>query len=146
MNNSLNDVFAGLDAFADKIKKDAIYVSSNAAAEVFQLEAKLNCPVSEHAHYFHGTQYRVHGIKYYFEPGTLRNSIYRVMSKDNSGEGKATYQVAWNHKKCPYGFMVEYGTANAPAVGFMRRAYKNAKSDAMSASRQAITELLSGKK
>lgn len=140
------DVFAGLDRFADNIKRNAVFVGSEAAAKVFQDEAKLNSPQSDKAHYFHGTSFKINGTKYLFEPGTLRNSIYRVMSKDNSTLGKATYQVAWNHQKCPYGFMVEYGTNGKPGVGFMRRSYDSAKADALSAAKGAMTEFLAENK
>lgn len=143
---NINDVFARLDSFANDIKKDGVYVASQAAAEVFYLEAKLKAPSSDHAHWFYGTQYKISGVKYFFNAGTLRDSIYHAMSKDNSGNGKATYQVAWNHKKCPYGFMVEYGTANAPAHPFMRPAYDAAKTDASKAGKQALTEYLESKR
>lgn len=146
MNNSLNDVFAGLDAFADKVKKSVVYVGSQAAANVFYKEAKATAPRSDKGHWFHGTSFKINGTKYWFDAGTLQNSIYHVMSKDNSGDGKATYQVAWNHQKCPYGFMVEYGTSHSPAVGFMRRAYATQKQEAMNAARVAMTDYLAKNK
>ena len=41
--------------------------------------------------YFHGTSFKVNGTKYYFAPGSLRDSIYQVYSKDNSTASKATF-------------------------------------------------------
>lgn len=146
MNESLRALFSDLDRFADLVKHDVLYVGSQAAAEIFYREAKLNCPVSTNGpHKFHGSQFQKYRIKdkiYTFDPGTLRDSIYQVMSKDNSPEGKATYHVSWNHEKCPYGFMVEFGTRFSPAVGFMRQAYDNAKDDALAAAKIAISEFL----
>jgi HK97 gp10 family phage protein len=67
-------------------------------------------------------------VRYYFEPGSLRDSIYQAFSKDNSSEfgggyRNATFHVAWNHRKVPYGHMVEFGTSRAPAHPFLRPAY-----------------------
>ena len=41
--------------------------------------------------------------------GNLQASIYQVFSKDNSGQGFATYQASWNAKKAPHGHLVEFG-------------------------------------
>lgn len=41
--------------------------------------------------------------------GNLSRSIYQVYSKDQSGEGIATYHVSWNHVKAPHGWLVENG-------------------------------------
>lgn len=135
-------VFAGLDKFTKKIKENGVYVASQAAAEIFYFEARLNVRSSDKGHWFHGTQFKVNGKKYWFEAGTLRDSIYQANSKDNSGNGRATYHVAWNKEKCPYGFMVEYGTSRAAGVSFMRRAYTNANSDANLAARAALDEFI----
>ena len=134
------EVFAKLDKLAETIKTNTVFVGSQAAAEVFYREAKLRAPVSDGGHWFYGTQYKVNGVKYWFEAGTLRDSIYQAQSKDNSGNGKATYHVAWNHRKCPYGFMVEYGTANAPAHPFLRPAYDAGKPDALIAAKAAMAD------
>lgn len=138
--------FASLDRFADKLKGSVVYVGAQAAAEVFYREAKLRAPVSGKGHWFHGTQYKVNGVKYWFNSGTLRNSIYQVQSKDNSGNGKATYHVAWNHTKCPYGFMVEYGTARTPAHPFLRPAYDGGKPQALTAAKAAMSDYLEAAK
>lgn len=41
--------------------------------------------------------------------GSLQRSIYQAYSKDNSGEGRATYHISWNAAKAPHGHLVEYG-------------------------------------
>lgn len=41
--------------------------------------------------------------------GNLGRSIYQVYSKDQSGQGHATYHVSWNHVKAPHGWLVENG-------------------------------------
>lgn len=41
--------------------------------------------------------------------GKLVGSIYQVFSHDNSGPGRATYHVSWNHRKAPHGGLVEFG-------------------------------------
>ncbi|NMF98389.2 HK97 gp10 family phage protein [Aromatoleum toluolicum] len=41
--------------------------------------------------------------------GNLARSIYQAYSKDNSGEGRATYHISWNAAKAPHGHLVEYG-------------------------------------
>lgn len=41
--------------------------------------------------------------------GNLAASIYQAYSKDNSTDTRATYHIAWNHKKAPHGHLVEFG-------------------------------------
>lgn len=41
--------------------------------------------------------------------GSLAASIYQAYSRDNSGDGYATYHVSWNAKTAPHGGLVEYG-------------------------------------
>lgn len=108
---------AQLDALQDEINGHLPEAVAAGAAELYK-EAKLRCPVSEKDHVFHGT----HG-KYSFRSGTLRDSIYRTLSKDNSSATKITYHIAWNHQKAPYGFMVEFGTSKRAAHPFMRPAF-----------------------
>lgn len=136
------DIDAALDRLAAKVKSNVVTASSAAAAKEFYLEAKLRAPESDHGHWFHGTQYKVDGTKYWFESGTLRDSIYRVLSKDNTWDGHTTYHVAWNHRKAPYGFMVEFGTSKAPAHPFLRPAFEAAKQDAIHAATFAMKKAM----
>jgi len=94
--------------------------AAQAGAQVMYDEVLLNIPESDKTHVFYGTHQ-----KYTFSPGTLRRSIYQVYSKDHSGYTHATYHVSWNHKECPYGFMVENGTSRAAAHPFIRKAWEN---------------------
>jgi len=108
----------GLDKFADEIRETILFSGVAAMAKVIYDEAREQCPVSEKGHWFHGTHQ-----KYYFDAGTLKASIYRVYSPEKSNGDKKLYRISWNHKKAPYGYMVEFGTSRAPAHPFMRPAF-----------------------
>ncbi|MEY5098797.1 MAG: hypothetical protein RJA36_1516 [Pseudomonadota bacterium] len=97
---------------------DAVRPAAQAGADVLYREVLMRVPVGTEGHWFYGTN-----AKYFFPAGTLRDSIYQVFSQDNSTGQKATYHVAWNHRKAPYGFMVEFGTSKARAHPFLRPAY-----------------------
>lgn len=118
---------AGMAEGLDKLGKGAaaqIRPAAAAGAKVLYDEARLRCPVSDHAHFFYGTSFKKTGARYFFKPGSLRDSIYRVYSTSNSRENvRAEYHIAWNHRKVPYGFMVEFGTSKAAAHPFLRPAY-----------------------
>lgn len=105
-------------------------------AEIIYRQAKLDCPVSETPHMFHGT-HKVYGP---YAPGTLRDSIYQVFSKDNSWRDVSTYHVSWNAEKAPYGFMVELGTSRTPAHSFIARAIAETRSDVRVAIKQRFIE------
>lgn len=132
--------FDGLKQLADKLDKltkaasDSVRPAAQAGAQVFYEQVRANAPVSKKAHKFYGT----HGVYGPYQPGHLRDSIYQVYSKDNSGKDKATYHIAWNHKEAPYGFMVEFGTSNAPAHPFLRPAYAARVNDAMQAAKDRM--------
>lgn len=118
---------SGLDKLT-RAAEAATRPAAQAGAQVFYNEVLARVPVSESAHWFYGTH-----DKYFFPAGTLRNAVYQVFSKDNSGKAKAMYHVAWNHRKAPYGFMVEFGTSRAPAHPFLRPAYDTAQATAVAA-------------
>ena len=104
----------GLDAAFDGIRAkaaEAIRPAAQAGAQVYYNAVKALTPVSGKGHWFHGASYKTNGTKYWFESGSLKNAIYQVYSKDSSNAAKAEYQVAWNHRKVPYGFMVTMGTS-----------------------------------
>jgi HK97 gp10 family phage protein len=120
---------SGLDALIDDMadKADAAArPAAQAGAQVFYDDVRRRVPVSRKGHWFHGTSFKLNGTKYWFDAGSLRDAVYQVFSKDNSGQGFATYHVAWNHQKVPYGFMVEFGTSKAPAHPFLRPAIAKA--------------------
>lgn len=113
------DFESGLDQFETTVKESILVSGAAAMARVMYIEARLACPVSKKAHYFHGT----HAVYGPFQPGNLRDSIYRVYAKDLSTETEKVYRITWNHHKAPYGFMVEYGTSKGAAHPFMRPAF-----------------------
>lgn len=123
---------AALDAEVQKFH-DAARPAAQAGAQVIYSLARIKVPVSEKGHWFHGTSFKKTGQKYWFAPGSLRNSIYQVYSKDNSNEAKATYHVSWNRTKAPYAWMVEFGTSRAPAHPFMRPAILEGRKEAAQA-------------
>lgn len=131
-------VISKLEDFGEEVISTAPRPVAQAGAQVFYEEVKARAPVSEKGHWFHGTSFRETGQKYWFEPSTLRNAIYQAFSEDNSGDGVATYHVAWNHKKAPYGFMVEYGTSRAASNPFLRPGFYAAQSRALEASRLEV--------
>jgi len=80
-------------------------------------------------------------VRYLFQPGTLRDAIYRAYSPEKSGDTLKLYRVSWNHRKAPYGFMVEYGTPKAPAASFLRKSIARVP-DAIEAGKAAIAQAL----
>ncbi|MES2972391.1 MAG: HK97-gp10 family putative phage morphogenesis protein [Pseudomonadota bacterium] len=134
-----SSAYAGLDALQEA-SEAALRPAAQAGAEDLYFETRLRCPESDHAHYFYGRDSKKTGVKYYFAPGNLRNSLYQVFSKDNSGKTRATYHVAWNHTKAPYGFMVEYGTSYAPAHPFLRPAFDSRAPESLQIVRNVYVE------
>ena len=55
--------------------------------------------------------------------GTLRKSIYRVFSKDRSGQFVKTYHIGPNKSKAPHWALIEYGTVRSPAYPYIRPAF-----------------------
>jgi HK97 gp10 family phage protein len=98
-------------------------------------------PVSDAAHMFHGS----HAIYGPYRPGTLRNSIYQVFSKDNSFSDVSTYHISWNADKAPYGAMVEFGTSKAPAHSFIGRAVIETRAAVRAAIKQRYIDEVNSK-
>lgn len=118
LNLDLKKVTQKLDGIT-KASKEAVRPAAQSGAQLFYERAKAEAPVSEKAHIFN-----IEGRKYGpFRPGTLRDSIYQAFSKSKSSDGKATYEVSFNHNKAPYGFMVLRGVPQVPANDFIGRAY-----------------------
>ncbi len=94
MSFSLKVDTTGLDAMMDGLVGDAEEAARPAAqamSQVFYDAVKTNV----------GKLGRV--------TGNLDRSIYQAFSQDNSGEGRATYHISWNHRKAPHGHLVEFG-------------------------------------
>jgi len=117
---------ASCNGFIDAVGRgaeDQVRPAAQAAAQVLYDEVLLRVPQSVKGHWFTGSNYKKTGQRYYFDAGSLRNSIYQAYSKDGSGQKRATYHVSWNYRKAPYGHMVEFGTSRAPARSFLRPAW-----------------------
>lgn len=125
-------IFAKLDMLTTATK-EAVIPAAQAGAQVFYEETRARAPVSDFAHFFYGQNSVKTGVRYYFEPGNLRDSIYQYRIRYYDDGGRATYAIAWNHRKAPYGYMVENGTSNAPAHPFLRPAYDAARERAQKA-------------
>ena len=127
-NNSFNigvDT-SGLDSLLDSLGSAASEVvrpAAHAGAFVLYTRAKLLAPVFAGGPKFIKRSKSGKSGGYWIKPGQLRDSIYRVYSKDNSGDGVATYHISWNHKKAPHGHWMENGNAKHEAKSFIRRAY-----------------------
>ena len=92
--------------------------AAQAGAEVIYQRARLEAPVSADSHYFY-----IRGKKYGpYAPGTLRDSIYQVFSKDNSYKDVSTYHISFNKSEAPYGFIVHNGTSRTAAHPFIAKA------------------------
>lgn len=142
INFDFTELFDGFDDI-EKTAGEVTRIAAQAAAEELYFEARLRCPESEDSHYFYGKNSKRDGVRYFFQPGNLRNAIYQVYSKDNSKENvRATYHIAWNHRKAPYGFMVEFGTSRAAANPFLRPAFDARYKEALEISRAVYVDAM----
>ncbi len=106
-----------LRAEVDKLHA-ATRPAAQAGAEIIYQRARLEAPVSADSHYFY-----IRGKKYGpYAPGTLKNSIYQVFSKDNSYKDVSTYHISFNKSEAPYGFIVHNGTSRTAAHPFISKA------------------------
>lgn len=85
--SDVESLFADLGDAAE----DAARPAAQAAAQVFYDAAKANVAALGRV------------------TGNLASSIYQAFSRDNSGQGRATYHVSWNAKDAQHGGLVEYG-------------------------------------
>lgn len=114
----LSAINAQIDGIKAKAEA-AIRPAAQAGAQVYYEAVLASTPVSKAGHWFHGTSFKKTGRKYWFESGSLKKAVYQVYSKDNSSKTHAQYQIAWNHRKVPYGFMVALGTTHSAARDFI---------------------------
>lgn len=109
-------------SFGEAIKNEVAIEGAAGMALVIYEDARSRVRVSDKPHFFHGSQFKKNGTKYLFQPGNLRDAIYRKYSPEKSSDTLKLYRISWNHTKAPYGHMVEYGTSRAAANPFMRPA------------------------
>ena len=106
-----------LRAEVDKLHA-ATRPAAQAGSEVIYQRARLEAPVSDASHYFY-----IRGKKYGpYAPGTLKNAIYQVFSKDNSYKDVSTYHISFNKSEAPYGYIVHNGTSRTAAHPFIAKA------------------------
>ncbi len=91
------DLLAGLEQLADDVEEHVVRSVAHAGALVFYEEARTLAPV------YHGTEKK--GVR----PGQLRDAIYRAYAHRQSTAGAAVYQISWNTKKAPHGYLIEHG-------------------------------------
>lgn len=115
----LDELRAKLRAYGEVVKDEVAIEGAAGMGRVIYEEARANVHVSSKPHYFYGSNSKKSGTKYLFNPGNLRNAIYRVYSPEKSSDTLKMYRVSWNHTKAPYGAMVEFGTSRAAAKPFM---------------------------
>ncbi len=116
----LNELQAKLRAYGEAVKDEVAIEGAAGMGRVIYDEVQANVRDSSKPHYFYGRNSKKSGTKYLFNPGNLRKAIYRVYSPEKSSDTLKVYRVSWNHTKAPYGYMVEFGTARAPATPFLR--------------------------
>ena len=128
-----------LRAEVDKLHA-ATRPAAQAGAQIIYERARLEAPVSADSHYFY-----IRGKKYGpYAPGTLRDSIYQVFSKDNSFRDVSTYHVSWNADKAPYGYAYEFGESKKGAQSFIRRAVAETRKQVRDAIKQRFIEEVNG--
>ena len=102
-----------------KAAEDSVRPAAQAGAEKFYLRMKINVPVAS---------------------GTLQNAVYQAYSRDNSGDGKATYHISVNKKKAPHWHLLEYGTSRMAARPFIRPTYTAVVNEAMEATKKRMLD------
>ena len=103
--------------------------AAQAGAEVIYQRARINAPVSQDSHFFY-----IRGRKYGpYAPGTLRDAIYQVFSKDNSFKDVSTYHISFNKSEAPYGFIVHNGTSRTAAHPFIAKAVVETRAEVRAA-------------
>lgn len=153
--NMTGDLKKSLDALEAGMKEHVVRSAANAGAVLLYEEARLRAPV------YAGDPRK--GIK----PGQLRNAIYHAYSESKSSDVVKTYEITWNKKKAPHGYLVEYGhwivvstrlgsgvagppqrVGRVPAIPFIRGSFDRAQ-DAIKAMRdraaERTAEVLAGK-
>lgn len=124
-----------LRAEVDKLHA-ATRPAAQAGAQIIYERARLEAPVSADSHYFY-----IRGRKYGpYAPGTLRDSIYQVFSKDNSFKDVSTYHISFNKSEAPYGFIVHNGTSRTAAHPFIAKAVVETRSEVREAIKRRYLE------
>jgi len=118
--SQLGQLSQQLKQYGEEVREKVAFEGVAAMAKVVYLDAQIRAPISEAAHFFYGRDSKRTGVRYLFAPGNLQRAIYRAYSPEQSGPTRKLYRISWNHRKAPYGHMVEFGTSRAPAHPFLR--------------------------
>ncbi len=135
-----------LDSIGDKAQK-AARLGARLGAKMYYDAVLATVPVSHdlpnNGHWFHGSSFKKSGQKYWFESGSLKAAVYQVYAKDATPK-HPEYQIAWNHRKVPYGFMVTYGTKKPTKPNkFISRARTNVQKQVEDAMKAEFKRVLS---
>lgn len=139
---------ADLDKLKDKAAK-AARLAARVGSETYYQAVKATVPVSKHGHWFQGTTAKKavgaaakRAASYWFESGSLKAAVYQVYAKEST-PNHPEYQIAWNHRKVPYGFMVTYGTKTPTKPNkFISRAATTVKAKAENAMKSKFNEVM----
>lgn len=112
--------------FGAAVKDEVAMAGAAAGARVLYIFARTTAPISDAVHTFYGRDSKRTGVTYTFTPGNLQRSVYRVFVPEKSSENFKFYKISWNHKKAPYGIMVELGTSHSAAHSFIGAALSEA--------------------
>lgn len=112
---------AAMEKYAEHLKTSVVRAGTQAAAQEFYDEARVQVPVKS---------------------GKLRSAIYQVYSESNSGDGKATYHISWNKKQAPHGHLIEFGANGRAAKPFLAPAYEAKQGAAYQAARDKMKDML----
>lgn len=136
---NLSALEAQLDAVVTKAQK-AARLGAKAGSQIYYDAVKATTPVSKAGHWFQGSSAKkakgaaaTRAASYWFDSGSLKGAVYQVFRKESTLD-HPEYQIAWNHRKVPYGFMVTGGTKQgAKANPFVQKGSNNAVSKATAA-------------
>ena len=112
-----------------KAAEDSVRPAAQAGAEKFYMRMKLNVSGLSGDKTLPGVV-----------TGTLKNAVYQAYSRDNSGDGKATYHISVNKKKAPHWHLLEYGTSRMAARPFIRPTYTAVVNEAMEATKKRMLD------
>ena len=136
---NLSALEAQLDAVVTKAQK-AARLGAKAGSQIYYDAVKATTPVSGSGHWFQGSAAKKakgaaakQATSYWFDSGSLKCAVYQVYRKESTPD-HPEYQIAWNHRKVPYGFMVIGGTKHgAKANPFVQKGSNNAVARATAA-------------
>lgn len=148
---NLDSLNAELDQIATKAQK-AARLGAKAGAAVYYDAVVASAPVSGRGHWFQGTAAKKakgkaakRSASYWFESGSLKGAVYQALRKESTKDNP-TYQIAWNHRKVPYGFMVAYGTARGTKQNnFIAKGKASAASSAVSEMLSKFDQVMASK-